>query len=76
MIGQDGTIGTWSPSMVDVLSEDWAEVPEVPESSEAVAGGEKPEPKVGDVCTTNDSRPGTLQPNGEGQPLVCVADSQ
>jgi hypothetical protein len=26
MCGEDGTIGTWSPSMVDLLAEDWSEV--------------------------------------------------
>lgn len=26
MVGSDGTIGTWAPSMVDVLAEDWYEV--------------------------------------------------
>lgn len=26
MIGADNSIGTWSPSMVDVLAEDWYEV--------------------------------------------------
>lgn len=26
MVGADGTVGTWSPSMVDLLAEDWAEV--------------------------------------------------
>lgn len=26
MIGADGTIGTWAPSMIDVLAEDWQEV--------------------------------------------------
>jgi hypothetical protein len=26
MVGADGTIGTWAPSMIDVLAEDWQEV--------------------------------------------------
>lgn len=26
MCGADGTIGTWSPSMVDLIAEDWSEV--------------------------------------------------
>lgn len=26
MCGTDGTIGTWAPSMVDILAEDWSEV--------------------------------------------------
>ncbi|GGA69109.1 hypothetical protein GCM10011507_20750 [Edaphobacter acidisoli] len=26
MCGADGTIGTWSPSMVDLIAEDWTEV--------------------------------------------------
>lgn len=26
MMGTDGTVGTWSPSMVDVLAEDWVVV--------------------------------------------------
>jgi hypothetical protein len=25
MCGADGTIGTWSPSMVDLIAEDWTE---------------------------------------------------
>jgi hypothetical protein len=28
MVGQDGSIGTWAPSMVDILAEDWIEVEE------------------------------------------------
>lgn len=26
MIGADGSVGTWAPSMVDILAEDWNEV--------------------------------------------------
>lgn len=26
MLGADGTIGTWSPSMVDIMASDWYEV--------------------------------------------------
>lgn len=26
MCGADGSIGTWSPSMVDIMSDDWEEV--------------------------------------------------
>ena len=26
MLGADDTIGTWAPSMVDILAEDWQEV--------------------------------------------------
>lgn len=26
MVGADGTIGTWSPSMVDILALDWYEI--------------------------------------------------
>lgn len=26
MIGADGSVGTWSPSMVDILANDWFEV--------------------------------------------------
>lgn len=26
MIGADGTIGTWSPSMVDIMADDWYEI--------------------------------------------------
>ena len=28
MVGADGSVGTWSPSMVDLLAEDWYEVTE------------------------------------------------
>lgn len=28
MVGADSAVGTWAPSMVDVLSEDWYEVTE------------------------------------------------
>lgn len=28
MIGADGSVGTWSPSMVDILALDWYEVTE------------------------------------------------
>lgn len=28
MCGSDGSIGTWSPSMVDIMAEDWYEVTE------------------------------------------------
>lgn len=26
MVGADGTVGTWSPSMVDIMASDWYEV--------------------------------------------------
>lgn len=28
MVGADGSIGTWSPSMVDIMADDWYEVTE------------------------------------------------
>ena len=27
MLGIDGTVGTWSPSMVDIMATDWCEIP-------------------------------------------------
>lgn len=30
--------------------------------------------QVGAACVTEDGKPGTLQPAGEGNPMVCVAD--
>lgn len=71
MCGSDGSIGTWSPSMVDLLAEDWylAE----PEASQEDAQSERAEDSASDPVSTTE---GAEVASGEGMPSDPVAAAE